>query len=134
MRSKLVLSLALIAAFAIAAPAASARTYFPDCNDGYKAKYKPRKKSKPASGSCGRSRGLSGAAGGPSAPALAGAYIYQTCEPTCVEGKTGKRLKARVVLYRKRRCPSTGKNVFTRMKFLAKGESSSPAKLRCRPF
>ncbi len=132
MRSKLVLSLALIAAFAIAAPAASARTYFPDCNDGYKAKYKPRK-IQACVGILRQVQRLKWSSWGTKRASARGSYIYQTCEPTCVEGKT-KRLKARVVLYRKRRCPSTGKNVFTRMKFLAKGESSSPAKLRCRPF
>ncbi|HYI38195.1 MAG TPA: hypothetical protein VEX39_16435 [Thermoleophilaceae bacterium] len=116
--------------FCAVAPAASARTYYPDCNDRYASKYKPAK-IQLCVGILRQLRGLKWTSWRAGTARAKGRYVYQTCKPTCVEGPE-KRLAARVVLYRKRRCP--GRNVFTRMKIIAKGEPRTPFKIRCKPL
>ena len=113
-----------------AAPAAQARTYYPDCNDSYSAKYKPAK-IQLCVGILRQLRGLKWSSWRAGTARAKARYVYQTCKPMCVNGPV-KRVDARVVLYRKRSC--TGRAVFTRMKILAEGEPRTPFKVRCKPL
>jgi hypothetical protein len=109
---------------------ASARVYVPDCN--YKPVFKPEKIQICSVGVLRQVYDLDWSKWGGKKAEADGKYRYQTCDPTCVNGKVRHR-KAHVELFRRRHCSYSDKRVYTRMKIIARNEPRDPYPIRCHP-
>jgi hypothetical protein len=129
LRWLVVAGLVLLSFAAVGAPA-SARVYVPDCN--YKPVFKPKTIQICSVGVLRQARNLHWYRWGGRKAQARGRFVYQTCEPSCVNGRVQRR-KARVVLFGKRYCSHSRKRVYTRMRIIARGESRDPYAIRCGP-
>jgi protocatechuate 3,4-dioxygenase beta subunit len=114
---------------AAAAPA-SAKVYVPDCN--YEPVFKPDKIQFCDVGVLRQVYHLEWSKWGGKKAEADGKYRYQTCDPSCVNGKVRHR-KAHVELFRRRHCSYSGERVYTRMRIITKNEPRSAHTIKCHP-